>query len=108
MLLTITEKAANKIKQVAAKQGKQNAALRIQVVGGGCAGLAYQFGFAEEISAQDKLFDQFGAQVAIDPKTLIYVAGSELDYEEGLMRSGFKLKNPNAALSCSCGESFSV
>lgn len=108
MLLTITEKAANKIRQVAAKQGKTDATLRVQVTGGGCSGLSYQFGFADEVSPQDKLFEQFGVKVAIDSRSLIYVSGSELDYEEGLMKSGFKVKNPNATASCSCGESFSV
>ena len=108
MLLTITEKAANKIRQVAAKQGNPDATLRVQVTGGGCSGLSYQFGFADEVSSQDKLFEQFGVKVAIDSRSLIYVSGSELDYEEGLMKSGFKVKNPNATVSCSCGESFSV
>jgi len=108
MLLTISEKAAGKVKQIAAKQGKQEALLRIQVVGGGCSGLSYQFGFADAVSSQDKQFEKDGVKVVVDPKTLIYIAGSELDYEESLMKSGFRVKNPNAAVSCSCGESFSV
>ena len=107
-LLTLTEKAAHKIKQIAARQGKPETALRIQVIGGGCSGLSYQFGFAEQINPKDKIFEQFGVKVAVDPRTLVYVAGSELDYEETLMKSGFKVKNPNATVSCSCGESFSV
>jgi iron-sulfur cluster assembly protein len=108
MLLSITEKAARKIRQIASKQGRTDASLRIQVVGGGCSGLSYQFGFAGEVGPKDKLFEQFGVKVAVDPRTLIYVAGSELDYEESLMKSGFKVRNPNATVSCSCGESFSV
>ena len=108
MLLSITEKAAEKIKQIAQKQGKPENALRIQVVGGGCSGLSYQFGFADEISPKDKVMEQHGVKVALDARTLLYVAGSELDYEQGLMKSGFKVKNPNATVSCSCGESFSV
>lgn len=108
MLLTITEKAAGKIKQIAAKQGKPDIPLRIQVIGGGCSGLTYQFGFADQVTSKDKMFEQNGVKVAVDPRTLLYVAGSELDYEESLMRSGFKVKNPNATVSCSCGESFSV
>ena len=108
MLLEITEKAAEKIKAIAQKQNKPDVALRIQVVGGGCSGLSYQFGFAESVSATDKTFDQFGVKVVVDPKTLIYVAGSKLDYEQSLMKSGFKVKNPNATVSCSCGESFGV
>lgn len=108
MLLTITEKAAAKVRQIAVKQGRAETPLRIQVVGGGCSGLSYQFGFAEKTDAKDKLFEQFGIRVAVDPRTLLYIAGSELDYEEGLMKSGFKVRNPNASVSCSCGESFSV
>ena len=108
MLLSISEKAAKKIQQIAVKQGKPDASLRIQVVGGGCSGLSYQFGFAEKVEPKDKLFEQNGVKVAVDPRTLLYIAGSELDYEESLMKSGFKVKNPNATVSCSCGESFSV
>lgn len=107
-LLTVSEKAANKVKQIAQKKGNPDATLRIQVVGGGCSGLSYQFGFAEKIDGKDKLFEQNGVKVAVDARTLLYIAGSELDYEEGLMKSGFKVKNPNASVSCSCGESFSV
>ncbi len=108
MLLSITEKAAVKVRQIAEKQGKPVSALRIQVVGGGCSGLSYTFGFAETLDPKDKLFEQHGIKVAVDPRTLLYIAGSELDYEQTLMKSGFKVKNPNATVSCSCGESFSV
>ena len=112
MLFSITEKAAEKAKQILSKQGKAGEegtiALRIQVVGGGCSGLSYQFGFAEKVDPKDKLFEQHGVKVVVDPRTLLYIAGSELDYEQTLMKSGFKVKNPNATVSCSCGESFSV
>lgn len=108
MLLEITEKAAEKIRSIAQKQNKADAVLRIQVVGGGCSGLSYQFGFAESVQDTDKKFDQFGVQVVVDPRTLLYIAGSVLDYEQTLMKSGFKVRNPNAAASCSCGESFAV
>ena len=108
MLLSISEKAAKKIRQIADKQGRKDSSLRIQVVGGGCSGLSYQFGFADQVGPKDKLFEQHGVKVAVDPRTLLYVAGSELDYEESLMKSGFKVKNPNATVTCSCGESFSV
>ncbi|OGR80463.1 MAG: hypothetical protein A3I11_09050 [Elusimicrobia bacterium RIFCSPLOWO2_02_FULL_39_32] len=108
MLLAISENAANKVKQIAAKSGKESAALRIQVVGGGCSGLSYQFGFADAIAPTDKTFEEHGVKVVVDPRTLLYIAGSELDYEQSLAKSGFKVKNPNATVSCSCGESFSV
>lgn len=107
-LLTVSEKAASKIRQIAEKQGKPQAALRIQVVGGGCSGLSYQFGFAESVDAKDKVVEDRGVRIALDPRALLYIAGSELDYEQGLMKSGFKVINPNASVTCSCGESFSV
>lgn len=108
MEISVTQKAAEKIKQLANKQGKSDSALRIQVVGGGCSGLSYAFGFADSISSNDKVFEQFGVKVAVDNKSFFYLSGAELDYEESLMKSGFKVKNPNASVSCSCGESFSV
>lgn len=108
MLLTVTEKAAKKVEQIAIKQNELNPILRIQVSGGGCSGLAYQFSFAKEVSPKDIVFEQFKTKVVVDSRSWIYIAGSELDYEEGLMKSGFKINNPNAVASCSCGESFSV
>ncbi len=108
MLLSITEKAADKVKQLATKAGKKEALLRIQVQGGGCSGLTYQFGFADSVNPTDKTFEEFGIKVVVDPKTLLYVAGSKVDYAQGLMKSGFKMINPNATVSCSCGESFGV
>lgn len=108
MLLTITEKAAGKIKEIASRSGKPDAAMRIQVLGGGCSGLSYQFGFADTIQPQDKTFEEHGVKVVVDPRALLYIAGSALDYEQGLMKSGFKVTNPNATVTCSCGESFSV
>lgn len=108
MLLSVTEKAANKVKEISARYGKTESALRIKVVGGGCSGLSYQFGFADEISPQDKIFEQFGMKLFVDPRSLIYLDGSEVDYEETLLKSGFRVKNPNATVSCSCGESFGV
>ena len=109
MLLTVSEKAAGKLSQLAQKQGKSaDAALRIRVVGGGCSGMTYQFGFAEKLDDNDKIIEQHGVKVAVDTMSMAYLSGSELDYEETLMKSGFKVHNPNASVSCSCGESFSV
>jgi iron-sulfur cluster assembly protein len=107
-LLTVSEKAAGKIRQIAEKQGKPDGTLRISVVGGGCSGLSYQFGFADQIDAKDKVIEDHGVRIALDPRALLYIAGSELDYEQSLMKSGFKVVNPNASVTCSCGESFSV
>ena len=108
MLLSISEKAANKVKQMAAKQNRPEPFIRLSVVGGGCSGLSYQFGFIDAPGPKDKVFEEHGVKVTVDPKALLYIAGSQLDYEETIMKSGFKVKNPNATVSCSCGESFSV
>lgn len=108
MLLSLTPKAAAKIKQMALKQGKPELVFRLQIVGGGCSGLSYKFGFAEEVSPKDKVLEVDGVKIIVDPRSLLYLAGSQLDYEETLMRSGFKVNNPNATVSCSCGTSFNV
>ena len=108
MLLSISEKAAAKVKQMAEKLNRPEPAIRISVVGGGCSGLSYQFGFIDKTEPKDKVFEEHGVKVAVDAKALLYIAGSQLDYEETIMKSGFKVKNPNATVSCSCGESFSV
>ena len=108
MLLSISEKAATKVKQMAVRQGKPEPSIRLTVVGGGCSGLSYQFGFLDSVGPKDKVFEEHGVKVVVDPKALLYIAGSQLDYEETIMKSGFKVKNPNATVSCSCGESFGV
>ena len=81
--------------------------LRMQVVGGGCSGFQYNLGFDAQRNG-DKVFEQHGLKVFIDPRSTLYLAGSTLDYTDGLMESGFKITNPNAKSECGCGESFSV
>ncbi len=81
--------------------------LRMQVVGGGCSGFQYNLGF-DELRSGDKVFEQHGLKVFIDSRSTLYLAGSTLDYNDGLMESGFKITNPNARSECGCGESFSV
>lgn len=80
--------------------------LRIGVRGGGCSGLSYFLDPAEAAEASDHVIEAFGVQVFIDPKSLIYLQGSKLDFVKGLMESGFKLINPHEGKSCGCGESF--
>ncbi len=81
--------------------------LRMQVIGGGCSGFQYNLGFDEQRNG-DKVFEQHGLKVFIDSRSTLYLAGSTLDYKDGLMESGFKITNPNARSECGCGESFSV
>ena len=106
--LGITEKAALKIAQIAEREGKPGQILRVGILGGGCSGLSYTFSFVTTAEARDKAFAAYGARVCVDPKSMLYLGGTVLDWQESLMKSGFVLKNPNEVKSCSCGESFSV
>jgi iron-sulfur cluster assembly protein len=82
--------------------------LRIAVVGGGCSGLSYKLEFQKEPVANDKVFEQAGVKIFVDPKSFLYVKGLTLDYSGGLNGTGFTFSNPNASKSCGCGTSFSV
>ena len=106
--LALTERAAQKIGQIAEREGKAGQILRVGIMGGGCSGLSYTFTFTEKTEARDKVIEAYGAKVVVDPKSLLYLGGSVLDWQETLMKSGFVLKNPHEVKSCSCGESFSV
>ena len=106
--VAITEAAAKKVLALAEREGKVGQILRVGIQGGGCSGLSYTFAFVETAEARDKVFEAFGAKVCVDPKSLLYLGGTVLDWTESLMKSGFVLKNPQEVKSCSCGESFSV
>jgi len=105
-LVKLTASAANKVSTLLTKQGRMNGVLRVAVVGGGCSGLQYKMDLQDGPASRDILVESGGVRVVVDPKSALYVTGSELDYIEALQDGGFKVKNPNAATSCSCGESF--
>ena len=107
-LVKLTENAARKVSSLLTKQGRANGVLRVAVVGGGCSGLQYKMDLQDAPANRDFLVESAGVRVVVDPKSALYVTGSELDYIEALQDGGFKVKNPNAATSCSCGESFSA
>ena len=107
-LVKLTASAANKVSTLLTKQGRVNGVLRVAVVGGGCSGLQYKMDLQDGPASRDILVESGGVRVVVDPKSALYVTGSELDYVEALQDGGFKVKNPNAATSCSCGESFSA
>lgn len=107
-MITLTPKAAIKIRSLAEKQGKPGAFLRVRVVPGGCSGLSYSFDITDEAAPGDLVTELDGAKAAVDPKSDLFVKDSVVDYVETLMKSGFEIKNPQAAGSCSCGASFSV
>src|ERR1043166_1256192 len=107
-LIKITANAARKVNSLLSKQGRAQGVLRVAVVGGGCSGLQYKMDLQDGPASRDILVETGGIRVVVDPKSALYVTGSELDYVDALQDGGFKVKNPNAATSCSCGESFSA
>jgi len=105
--VSITERAAEKIKQLQAAENKDSQGLRLKVVGGGCSGLQYKMDLDQQ-KPGDRVFEKDGAKVLVDMKSLLYLNGTELDYKEELMQSGFVFQNPNVKRSCGCGTSFTV
>jgi iron-sulfur cluster assembly accessory protein len=107
-LIKLTEAAGRKVGGLLQKQGRAGGVLRVAVVGGGCSGLQYKMDLQDAPANRDILVETAGVKVVVDPKSALYVTGSELDYVNALTDGGFKVHNPNAATSCSCGESFSA
>src|ERR1700691_4786912 len=107
-LIKVSPNAAKKVGSLLARQGRAEGVLRVAVVGGGCSGLQYKMDLQDGPANRAILVESGGIRVVVDPKSALYVTGSELDYVDALQDGGFKVKNPNAATSCSCGESFSA
>ena len=107
MGITLTEKAAEHVKNFLANRGKGEG-LRLGVKTTGCSGMAYVLEFADLIEAEDQVFESNGVKVIVDPKSLIYLDGTELDYAREGLNEGFQFKNPNVKDSCGCGERFTV
>ncbi len=107
-MIKLTANAAGKVSSLLAKQGRNEGVLRVAVIGGGCSGLQYKMDLQDKPANRDILVESAGVRVVVDPKSALYVTGSELDYIEALTDGGFKVHNPNAATTCSCGESFSA
>ena len=106
-MITITEKAAAKVKEIASAESLEGQGLRLRVVGGGCAGFSYDLYF-DEPAEVDRQFEVAGVQCIVDEMSLMYLVGTEIDYVEGLQGAGFKFQNPNVKSTCGCGSSFSV
>ena len=103
--LTLTEKAAEKVKSTMGKQGKPNSGLRLFVSGGGCSGFQYGLAFDEK-NEGDQIVESHGVNILVDGQSAEYVDGSEIDYVESVMGEGFQVNNPNAVETCECGHSF--
>ncbi|QSR86364.1 iron-sulfur cluster assembly accessory protein [Candidatus Methylacidiphilum infernorum] len=107
-LCAISEKAAVKLKELLSQTSRKEGALKISVVGGGCAGLQYEMDLVDGPEEKDILIESRGVKLVIDPKSALFISGSILDYSEELQNEGFVVKNPNAISHCSCGKSFAV
>ena len=107
--IILTEKAAVEVKRIKAQNNIPDAhGLRVGVKGGGCSGLSYVLGFDAEMKKGDKVMEQHGVTIYVDPKSLFYLGGTELDFSDGLNGKGFVFNNPKATKSCGCGSSFSA
>ena len=109
-MIHVTEKAASKIQELLAKEGvaAETGGLRVGVQGGGCSGLTYAMRLDTQARDRDKVIEENGARLFVDPKSFLYLNETTLDYQEDLMRRGFVFQNPQATRSCGCGTSFTV
>lgn len=109
-VIHLTERAAERIRALLAKEGvsPETGGLRVGVQGGGCSGLSYAMKLDTRARERDKVFEEHGARIFVDPKSLLYLNGTTLEYEVTVMRQGFIFQNPNAAKSCGCGSSFTA
>jgi len=107
-MITVSENAKNQAIKLMAEDGTPDSFIRVGVKGGGCSGLVYDLTFDSIINEEDKVFEDNGIKVVCDKKSILYLAGTELDFSGGLNGKGFLFKNPNANRTCGCGESFSL
>jgi len=107
-VVTLTPKAAEKVKEFMKQEGRDDLYLRIYVSGGGCSGLSYGMGFEEKADEDDTVIEEYGVKMLVDSYSGRHLKGTEVDYIESLMGAGFKINNPNVTKTCSCGHSFST
>lgn len=108
-MVTVSDQAAEKIIELRQKEGLNSEYnIRVAVEGGGCSGLMYNLDFSSQPQTSDMVFEDKGIKIMVDKKSILYLAGTELDFSDGLNGKGFQFKNPNASRVCGCGESFAV
>jgi len=107
-LVKLTEKAAGRLSSLLERQKRPDGALRVAVVGGGCSGLQYKMDLVDGPAHRDILVESRAVNIVVDPKSALFVSGSEIDFSDDLQKGGFKVTNPNAEAHCSCGESFAA
>lgn len=105
--ITLSDQAIEKILSLTAEDARSEPGLRVKVVGGGCSGLSYKMDLDEERKG-DRVFEREGAKIIVDRKSYLYLNGTELDYSDDMMQSGFQLNNPNVSRTCGCGQSFGI
>ena len=107
-LVKLTEQAGTRLASLLRKQGREQGALRVAVIGGGCSGLQYKMDLVDGPANRDIMVESQKVRVVVDPKSALFVSGSVLDFSDDLQKGGFKVTNPNAVAHCSCGESFAA
>jgi len=109
MAITLTDRAAAKMKKIFQEHKMpEGGALRVGIKGGGCSGFNYTLDIAEKPSPDDEVFESHGVRIVCDPKSYLYLTGTEVDYSDDLLKGGFVFNNPNAKGTCGCGASFST
>jgi iron-sulfur cluster assembly accessory protein len=106
-VITLTDTAASKVRELLNGEGDPSLALRVAVRPGGCSGFSYEMFFDGDVAAEDEQADFSGVKVVVDPSSAQLLTGATLDYKDGLQQAGFSIDNPNATRSCGCGQSFS-
>ncbi|MEQ9144599.1 MAG: iron-sulfur cluster assembly accessory protein [Parvibaculaceae bacterium] len=106
--VTLTDRAADRVKSIMSNADKDYVGVRIGVEKGGCAGMAYTMDYAEEVAPLDEVIEDKGVRILIDPKAILFLIGTEMDWEQDKFSSGFKFNNPNVVDACGCGESFTI
>jgi iron-sulfur cluster insertion protein len=107
-MISLTPKAAEKVKEIREAEGLGDQGLRVRVIGGGCSGFTYDLFFEDETTELDQVFESHGIRIYVDMMSYQYLEGTEIDYVEALHGAGFKVLNPNAKSTCGCGSSFSA
>ena len=107
-MVTLTDKALEKVRQLQQQEGKTGFALRLKVVGGGCSGYSYGLDFDEKETTGDAVFQDRGVKIVVDPKSLSMIDNCQVDWADGMTGAGFTIQNPNAKGTCGCGHSFTV
>jgi|TARA_B100001964_G_C14116153_1_gene546196 iron-sulfur cluster assembly protein len=107
-IITLSDSAANRIKEIMFKNQSNSVGVRVGVKSGGCAGMSYIMEYAKEINPNDEVIEDKGVKVFVDPGAIMYLLGTEMDYKKGEFSSTFVFKNPNETERCGCGESFKI